>query len=104
MREKITIDELRSMFGDDLPIEAVMLLFPKEPHGLSTDEIRVMLRKMAEPTSVEDLAIVNHPSHCCRSCGAEVGYLGRFFAWLFGSGFHGCTGSQEKGDENQTSI
>lgn len=26
----------------------------------------------------------------CRYCGAPVGYLGRFFAWVFGTRIHGC--------------
>lgn len=30
------------------------------------------------------------PSDCCPYCGAPVGYLGRLFAWLLGTRFHGC--------------
>ncbi len=30
------------------------------------------------------------PPHCCPYCRKEVGYLGRIFAWLFGTQFHGC--------------
>jgi hypothetical protein len=27
---------------------------------------------------------LKYPSHCCRRCGAWIGWLGRFMDWLFG--------------------
>jgi len=36
---------------------------------------------------------MNHrlfPAYCCPWCGAEVGYVGRAAAWLFGTRIHGC--------------
>lgn len=30
------------------------------------------------------------PGYCCPFCAEPVGYVGRFFAWVFGGGFHGC--------------
>ncbi len=35
----------------------------------------------------------NLPAWCCCYCGEPVGYLGRFFAWLFGPEFHNCSRS-----------
>ena len=44
------------------------------------------------------------PGYCCPYCKAPVGYVGRFFAWALGAGFHGCNFSnvmhpQEYADE-----
>lgn len=33
------------------------------------------------------------PCHCCPYCLKPVGYLGRLFAWLFGTKIHYCTSS-----------
>lgn len=33
---------------------------------------------------------LEYPAWCCPYCGAQVGYIGRFIAWLVGTGFHGC--------------
>lgn len=30
------------------------------------------------------------PAWCCPYCGEPVGYLGRAWAWLFGTRVHGC--------------
>lgn len=32
----------------------------------------------------------NHPGYCCPYCLKPVGYVGRFFAWFFGTRFHNC--------------
>jgi hypothetical protein len=31
------------------------------------------------------------PPYCCPYCAEPVGYLGRFFGFIFGLAFHGCT-------------
>lgn len=45
------------------------------------DEIRV-IHGMAIRDAV--------PGYCCPFCKEPVGYVGRFFAWVFGTRFHGC--------------
>ena len=32
-----------------------------------------------------------YPTYCCPYCGKEVGYIGRLFAWFFGTRIHHCS-------------
>ncbi len=42
---------------------------------------------------------VRYAAWCCQGCGAEIGYLGRFFQAFVGGLLHSCTShAQRKGE------
>lgn len=48
---RISQDELKSLFGDELPDHVVKILFPEKSEPLTLDELRVVLRALTSPPS-----------------------------------------------------
>lgn len=86
MTERLTADELADIFGDEMPVLAVKIIFPEKSEPLTADEVRTVCALFAErePRTLWQ-PIETAPEKGCFLVWQEKGGIGiACVGWHFG--------------------